>query len=59
MYTEEETLRMSDPLFSGEALSELYTVIERPARRNKIKGFLTVSNRKIAGDDKSHRSDRK
>ena len=50
---------MSDPLFSGEALSELYTVIERPARRNKIKGFLTVSNRKIAGDDKSHRSDRK
>ena len=44
MYTEEETM-MSDPLFSREALSELNTVVKRPARRNKVKGFLTVSKR--------------
>ena len=44
---------MSDPLFSPEALSELDIVKERPARRNKIKGFLTVSGEKAAADDKN------
>ena len=44
MYIEEETTLMSDPLFSREALSELIAVKERPARRNKVKGFLTVSD---------------
>ena len=43
MYIEEETTLMIDPLFSREALSELIAVKERPARRNKVKGFLTVS----------------
>ena len=43
---------MSDPLFSWEVLSELNTMKERPARRNKIKGFLTVPNRKAAADDR-------
>ena len=53
MYTEEETMLMSDALFSREALSELNTVKERPARRNKVKGFLTVSDEKTAADDKN------
>ena len=44
---------MSDALFSREALSELNTVKERPARRNKVKGFLTVSDEKAAADDKN------
>ena len=37
MYIEKETILMSDPLFSREALLELNTVKERPARRNKVK----------------------
>ena len=37
MYIEKETMLMSDPLFSREALLELNTVKERPARRNKVK----------------------
>ena len=53
MYTEEETMLMSNPLFSQEALLELNTVKERPARRNKVKGFLTVSDEKTAADDKN------
>ena len=53
MYTEEETMLMSNPLFSQEALLELNTVKERPARRNKVKGFLTVSGEKAAADDKN------
>ena len=53
MYIEEETMLMSDPLFSWEALSELNTVKERSARRNKFKGFLTVSDGKAAADDKN------
>ena len=44
---------MSDPLFSWEALLELNTVKERPARRNKVKDFLTVSGKKAAADDKN------
>ena len=52
MYIEEETMLMSDPLFSREALSELNIVKERPARRNKVKGFLTVSDRRAAADDR-------
>ena len=55
MYIEEETILMSDPLFSREALSELNTVKERPARRNKVKGFLTVSDEKAAADDKNYK----
>ena len=43
MYTEEEIMLMSDPLFSWEALSKLKTVKERSARRNEVKGFLIVS----------------
>ena len=53
MYIKEETMLMSDPLFSREALSGLNTVKERPARRNKVKGFLTVSDEKTAADDKN------
>ena len=53
MYIEEETMLMSDPLFSREALSELNAVIERPARRNKVKGFLTVSGEKATADDEN------
>ena len=52
-YTEEETMLMSDPLFSRKALSELNTVKERPIRRNKVKGFLTVSDGKAAADDRN------
>ena len=44
---------MNDPLFSRKTLSELNTVKERPARRNKVKGFLTVSDEKTAADDKN------
>ena len=51
--TLEETMLMSDPLFSREVLSELNTVKGRPARRNKIKGFLTVPDRKAAADDRN------
>ena len=46
MYIEEETMLMSDPLFSQEALPEFDTVKERPATRNKVKGLLTMSNGK-------------
>ena len=53
MYIEEETMLMSDPLFSQEALSELNSLKERPDRRNKVKGFLTVSGEKAAADDKN------
>ena len=53
MYIEEETMLMSDPLFSREALSELNAVIESPARRNKVKGFLTVSGEKATADDEN------
>ena len=53
MYIEEETMLMSDPLFFWEALLELNIVKERPARRNKVKGFLTVSDEKTAADDKN------
>ena len=52
MYIEEETMLMSDPLFFWEALLELNIVKERPARRNKVKGFLTVSGEKTAANDK-------
>ena len=55
MYIEEETMLMSDPLFSREALSELNTVKERSSRRNKVKGFLTVSDGKAAADDKNNK----
>ena len=55
MYIEEETMRMSDLLFSREALSEFNTVRGRLVRRNTIKGFSTVSDRKAAGDDSSNR----
>ena len=55
MYIEEETMLMSDPLFSQEALSELNTVKERPARRNKVKDFLTVSGEKDAANDKNNK----
>ena len=51
MYIEEETMLMSDPLFSREALSDLNTVKERPARMNKVTGFLTMSDGKAAADD--------
>ena len=44
---------MSDPLFSREALSELNTFKERPTRRNKVKGFLTVSDGKAAADSRN------
>ena len=57
MYMEEETMLMSDLLFSWEALSELNTVKERPARRNKVKGFLTVSDGKAAADDKNDKKE--
>ena len=50
MYIEEEAILMSDPLFSQEALSELNTVKERPARRNKVKD---LSGKKAAADDKN------
>ena len=53
MYIEEETMLMSDPLFSREALSELNTVKERPTRRNRVKVFLTVPGEKAAADDKN------
>ena len=52
-YIEEETMLMSDPLFSQKALSELNTVKERPIRRNKVRGFLTVSDGKAAADDRN------
>ena len=55
IYIEEKTMLMSDPLFSREALSELNTMIERPARRNKVKGFLAVLDGKVAGDDRNDR----
>ena len=42
IYIEEDTILMSDLLFSREALSELNTMKERPARRNKVKGFLMI-----------------
>ena len=51
MYIEEETMLMSDPLFSRE----LNTVKERSSRRNKVKGFLTVSDGKAAADDKNNK----
>ena len=44
---------MNDPLFSRKTLSELNTVKERPARRNKVKGFLTVSGEKATADDEN------
>ena len=50
MYIEEETMLMSDPSFSQEALSEFNTVKERPARQSKVKGFLTMSDGKVAAD---------
>ena len=54
MYIEEETMLMSDPLFSREALSDLNTVKERPARMNKVTGFLTMSDGKAAADDRNN-----
>ena len=53
MYIEGETMLMSDPLFTWEALSELNTVKESSAKRKKIKGFLTVSDEKAAADEKN------
>ena len=44
---------MSDPLFSRKTLSELNTVKERPARRNKVKNFLTVSDEKAPANDRN------
>ena len=38
---------MNDPLFSRKTLSELNTVKERPARRNKVKNVLTVSDERL------------
>ena len=49
----EETMLMSDPLFSRKALSEINTVKERPIRRNKVRGFLTVPDGKAAADDRN------
>ena len=46
---------MSDSLFFREALSELNTVKERSARRNKVKAFLTVSDGQAAADDKNNK----
>ena len=54
MYIEEETMLMSDPLFSREALSDLNIVKERPARMNKVTGFLTMSDGKAAADDRNN-----
>ena len=53
MYIEEETMLMSDPLFFREALLELNIMKETPARKNKVKDFLTVSGEKAAADDKN------
>ena len=44
---------MSDPLFSRKTISELNTVKERPARRNKVKNFLTVSDERAPADDRN------
>ena len=52
MYIEEEIMLMSDPLFSWEALLEFNTVKERPARRSKVKGCLTMSDGKAATGDR-------
>ena len=54
MYIEEETVVMNDPLFFREALLELNIVKDRPARKNNVKGFLTVSGEKTAADDKNN-----
>ena len=54
MYIEEETMLMSDSLFSREALSDLNIVKERPARMNKVTGFLTMSDGKAAADDRNN-----
>ena len=43
---------MSDPLFSWEALLDFNTVKERLARKSKVKGFLTVSDGKVATGDR-------
>ena len=56
MYIEEKITLMSDPLFSHEAFTELNTVNKKPARRNKVKDFLIVSDGKTAADDSSHHS---
>ena len=53
MYIEEETMLMSDPLFFREALLELNIMKETPAKKNKVKDFLTVSGEKAAADDKN------
>ena len=45
---------MSDSLFSREALSDLNIVKERPARMNKVTGFLTMSDGKAAADDRNN-----
>ena len=43
---------MSNPLFSWEALSVLNTLTEKLARKNKVKGFSTVSDGNAASDDR-------
>ena len=53
MYIEEKIMLMSDPLFSHEAFTELNTVNKKPARRNKVKDFLIVSDGKTAADDRN------
>ena len=53
MYIEEKIMLMSDALFSHEVFTEINTVNERPARRNKVKGLLIVSDGKTADDDRN------
>ena len=50
MHIQEETMLMSDPLFSWEALSELNTLTEKLARKNKVKGLSTVSDGNTAAN---------
>ena len=57
MYIEEETMLISNPLFSWEELSEFNSVKGRPARRSKVKGFLTISDGKADRND--DRNDKK
>ena len=44
---------MSDPLFSQEAFSEFNTLKDRPTRRSKVKGFLTLPDGKAAVHDQN------
>ena len=45
LYTEEETMLMSNPLFSREVVSELNPVIERPVRRNTGPDIFIIKDR--------------